>query len=297
MGEHTGIAWTSRTWNPWQGCHKVSPGCKNCYMYSEKIRYGQRPDVVVRSKPPTFNAPLKWTEPALVFTCSWSDWFVEEADPWRDEAWEIVRRTPHLTYQILTKRPERIDACLPGGWPYPNVWLGISAETQRELDARLPLLLEVPAAVRFLSLEPLLAPITLQPMIERWAFVAAGAVQSGAALPPRVGWVIVGGESGAKARPCDVAWIRSIARQCRAAGLACFVKQLGAHPFVGGSLPGPWVTVSHDRKRGKVDGVMLDDGTNRDLATLPIIHLRDPKGGDPAEWPEDLRVREFPRAG
>src|SRR6266498_5551388 len=123
MGETTGIAWTQRTWNPWHGCHKVSAGCKNCYMFREKRQYGQDPDVVVRSKT-TFNAPLKWKDSALVFTCSWSDWFIEEADPWRDEAWDVIRRTPHLTYQILTKRIERASSCLPKDWPLKNVWLG-----------------------------------------------------------------------------------------------------------------------------------------------------------------------------
>src|SRR5688572_27904734 len=81
MGDRTDIAWTQKTWNPWHGCHKVSPGCKFCYMFREKRQYGQDPDVVVKSKT-KFNEPLKWKEPSLVFTCSWSDWFIEEADPW-----------------------------------------------------------------------------------------------------------------------------------------------------------------------------------------------------------------------
>src|SRR3990167_11527130 len=110
MSDKTHINWTEATWNPWHGCIKVSPGCKNCYMYREKNRYGQDPAVVVRSKPATFNAPLKWKEPARVFTCSWSDFFIKQADPWRDEAWDIIYQTPHLTYLILTKRPERIEA-------------------------------------------------------------------------------------------------------------------------------------------------------------------------------------------
>jgi protein gp37 len=95
MGEKSAIEWTQNTWNPWQGCHKVSPGCKFCYMYRDKERYGQDPKIVVRSKPPTFNAPLKWKEPALVFTCSWSDWFVEEADDWRTKPGRSSR--PHRT--------------------------------------------------------------------------------------------------------------------------------------------------------------------------------------------------------
>src|SRR3990172_2238186 len=107
VGEKTAIAWTDKTWNPWMGCHKVSAGCKACYMYRDMPRYGKDPTVVQRSKT-TFADPLKWPDPAKVFSCSWSDFWIEEADPWRTEAWSIIRRTPHLTYQILTKRPARI---------------------------------------------------------------------------------------------------------------------------------------------------------------------------------------------
>src|SRR3990167_1053022 len=186
MSEHTGIEWTDRTWNPWMGCERVSPGCDHCYMFSEQKRHGRDPSVVVRSKT-TFDAPLKWKAPNdgtgnLVFTCSWSDWFHKDADPWRDEAWDIIRRTPHLTYQILTKRPERIAEHLPKmcfscgvsdtihaeamvhshgfqGWPWPNVWLGTSIETQQYAEKRIPILTSVPAKVHFLSCEPLLGPI------------------------------------------------------------------------------------------------------------------------------------------
>ncbi len=93
MSETTGIQWTEATWNPWRGCHKVSAGCKHCYMFREQIRYGSDPNQVLRSKT-TFYDPLKWQEPKRIFTCSWSDWFIEEADPWRAEAWDIIRKTP-----------------------------------------------------------------------------------------------------------------------------------------------------------------------------------------------------------
>src|SRR5437016_5998426 len=156
MGEQTGIEWTSKTWNPWHGCHHVSPGCENCYMFAQKRQYGQDPERVVRSKT-MFTAPLKWKDPARVFTCSWSDWFIAEADPWRGDAWEIVRRTPHLTYQILTKRPARISSHLPEGWPWPHVWLGVSIESAQYLY-RADVLRAV-AGSRFLSLEPLLGDL------------------------------------------------------------------------------------------------------------------------------------------
>ena len=281
MGERTAIAWTEKTWNPWQGCHKVSAGCTLCYMYSEKIRYGQRPNVVVRSKPPTFNAPMKWKEPARVFTCSWSDWFIEEADAWRDEAWEIIRHAPHLTYQILTKRPERIADHLPAGWPLGNVWLGVSVENQAAADERIPHLLATPAALRFLSVEPLLAPVTL-----------------GLRAGPGIDWVIAGGESGPGARPCNVAWIRSLMAQCRAAHVPAFLKQLGAHVItrnddgLSGCDADDWQL---DDPEGQVEEDL--DGTRDGYQGAPVrVHLRDRKGGDPAEWPADLRVREYPKS-
>ncbi len=135
MGKSTLIEWTNASWNPWRGCHKVSQGCKHCYMFRDQTKYGHDPNVVVRSKT-TFNDPLKWTQHVRngaqlkVFTCSWSDWFIKEADPWRDEAWSIIRATPNIIYQILTKRAESIHDCLPEDWGngWPNVWLGVSVE-------------------------------------------------------------------------------------------------------------------------------------------------------------------------
>ncbi len=104
MGKESQIEWTEATWNPWHGCKKISPGCKNCYMYREKKRYGQDPHNVTKSKT-TFKAPLGWKSSKTIFTCSWSDFFIQEADDWRDDAWDVIRKTPEHTYQILTKRP------------------------------------------------------------------------------------------------------------------------------------------------------------------------------------------------
>jgi len=284
MGEKTAISWCDHSWNPWQGCHKVSAGCANCYMYSEKIRYGQRPNEVVRSKPPTFNAPLskKWAEPARVFTCSWSDFFIEEADAWRADAWDIIRRTPHLTYQILTKRPERIAAALPADWGagWPNVWLGVSVENQEAAFKRLPPLIEAPATARFVSAEPLLGPVDLSP----WLIADLGA--RGRARIGLLHWVIVGGESGDRARPCDVAWIRELVDQCCHADVAVFVKQLGAVPVMTeaawrAARPTPLLSASVG-KRGRTP------------AGLEVLAQTDPKGGEPAEWPADLRMQQFP---
>jgi protein gp37 len=227
MGLHTNISWTDITWNPWQGCHHVSPGCANCYMFREKIRYGKDPNTVVRSKPPTFNMPLKIERSQKVFTCSWSDWFIKEADDWRDDAWEIIRRTPHLTYQILTKRIERADGRLPwgDGEPWKNVWLMVSAENQETFDRRVPILLDTNAAVRGVSMEPLLGDIV---MPHKWMLPSFAKDDYRYHRPGGRGldWVIVGGESGGPPeRRCAVEWIDRVVCQCQAAGVACWVKQ------------------------------------------------------------------------
>jgi protein gp37 len=206
MGNYSAIEWTEATWNPWHGCLKVSPGCAHCYMYRDKVRYGQDPTDVMRGKT-TFELPLKWKDPKLIFTCSWSDFFIEEADGWRDAAWDIIRSTPHHTYQILTKRPERIANHLPSDWPLPNVWLGVSVENPR-FYWRIAVLNGIPAAVRFLSLEPLLAAMADLPL-------------------DGISWVIVGGESGPRCRPMKAEWVREIRDRCQQSGVPFFFKQWG----------------------------------------------------------------------
>lgn len=215
MSETTGIAWTEATWNPWYGCTKVSPGCAHCYMFREQIRYGRDPEVVTRSKT-KFRDPVRWAEPKLIFTCSWSDWFHEAADAWRDEAWDVIRATPRHTYQILTKRPERIAAHLPKDWGngWANVWLGVSVENARWLE-RTDTLGRIPAAVRFISAEPLLGPLH-----GVGARLAAN----------RIAWVIAGGESGPEHRRCDEDWLREIRNACKTHSVAFFLKQLGGWP-------------------------------------------------------------------
>jgi len=220
MGKDSKIQWCSATWNPWHGCKKVSTGCKYCYMYRDKERYGQDPTTVLKSKT-MFKQPLKWKEGKLIFTCSWSDWFIEEADDWRDEAWAIIKATPQHTYQILTKRPERILEHLPADWGdgYPNVWLGISAEDMVSYQQRMEYFKEVKAHVKFISAEPLLNALINIHHDQQF-----------------IDWVIIGGESGSlspnakyKARVCDIAWIERIIRQCGEADIPVFVKQLGTY--------------------------------------------------------------------
>ena len=239
MGETTKISWTNHTWNPWQGCRKVSPGCKNCY--AERLvedRMGKDFNEIRRSVRTTFNAPLRWgasiakrlehhssdaIDRELVFTCSISDFFIEEADEWRDEAWEIIRRTPHLTYQILTKRPERINYFLPHRWGagWPNVWLGTSVENQKYAEMRIPQLVSVPAVVHFLSCEPLLGPIDFTHALRyenpEW-LKDHGYLRD-------IEWVIAGGESGPGFRPMDPSWARDIRAQCATVDVPFFYKQ------------------------------------------------------------------------
>jgi protein gp37 len=186
-------------------------------MFAAQKRYGRDPSTVVRTK--TWRDPLKWQREAeaagrteLVFTCSWSDWFIKDADEWRDEAWALIKSCPNLHFQILTKRAERILDHLPADWGegYPNVWLGVSVEDRRFGLPRIEVLREIPAVVRFLSIEPLLEDL-------------------GQIDLTGIDWVIVGGESGPGYRPMEHAWARSIRDQCREAGVAFFFKQSAAH--------------------------------------------------------------------
>ncbi|MEW6206681.1 MAG: DUF5131 family protein [Pseudomonadota bacterium] len=221
MGQTTAIEWTDATWNPWRGCLKVSQGCKNCYMYREQNRYGKDPKVVVRAASNTFYQPLKWRDPKKVFTCSWSDWFIEQADEWRDEAWSIIRQTPHLTYQILTKRPENILTRLPNDWGagYENVWLGVSVESQEYLY-RAEMLSKVNSVIRFISYEPALGAVDFSPVL------------------PAFQWLISGGESGYTPRPAKAEWFESVRDQCANFGVAYFHKQNGGSVKVDGSYGG-----------------------------------------------------------
>jgi len=194
-------------------------------MYRDKERYGQDPKTVLRSKSGTFNAPLSMPkEKAFVFTCSWSDFFIKEADAWRPEAWEIIKATPHLTYQILTKRPERIRQCLPEDWGegYKNVWIGVSVENQETFNKRASLLSDIPSKVRFFSFEPLIGEIDLYKNPD-WFYIFRN-----------IQWSIIGGESGNETgkyryRECKIEWIEKLQHQLKLVGISVFIKQLGTH--------------------------------------------------------------------
>lgn len=219
------ISWTEYTWNPFVGCSKVSEGCKYCYMHRILSAEGNSPSVVKRSADRQFYKPYSIPARSMVFTCSMSDFFHESIDPYRNELWKIIRETPHLIYQILTKRPERILECLPDDWGegYPHVWLGTSVESQKWMS-RAAILSDIPAAVRFLSVEPILEEIDLLEQI------------NGVRPIDKIHWVIAGGESGHEIgqyryRPSEIGWYRRICTDLKreAPHTAIFVKQLGRH--------------------------------------------------------------------
>lgn len=221
MAKETNILWCDATWNPWQGCKKISDGCVNCYMYRGKERFGQNPSEVVRSKT-TFNNPVKWKDSKRIFVCSWSDFFIKEADQWRDEAWEIIKKTPQHTYLILTKRPENIRGRLPDSWPYRNVWLGVTVESQKYIN-RLNILLDTPAKKRFVSIEPMIGPVDLgNHLCKTWN-------TGGLTLGKYLDWVIVGGESGPNARCMEPDWVLDILLDCRTSKTPFLMKQMSGN--------------------------------------------------------------------
>jgi len=216
MGRNSGVEWTDYSWSPWTGCTKVSEGCLHCYGERDMKRYGRDPHLVTRTSKATFYAPLKWKEPGFVFVCPWSDFFHVAADDWRGEAWGIMRATPHLTYLVLTKRPERMRFTLfPMDWGkgWPNVWLGVTAEIQERADERIPLLLQTPAARRFVSCEPLLGPIFISRLIPECKY-------------PTIDWLIAGAESGSNRRKAETKWFRWLQNQCWMLDVSFFLKQM-----------------------------------------------------------------------
>ena len=306
------IQWTEQTWNPIIGCTQIikgdpdASGCLNCYAmrqayrnqamglrgYQGVAKKTSKGDIVWTGKVDlvleALEKPLRRQKPTKWFVNSMSDLFHESVPfEWVDLLFGIMALCPQHTFQVLTKRPERMlewseqthrhDWCnavikyvwqhvakLVGGtinldtaikhpgFPLPNVWLGVSTENQKAASERIPILLEVPAAVRFISAEPLLGELDLgNYLCNYW--------RKGLTIGSYLDWIIVGGESGFKARPCHLYWVRSIVKQCLAANVPVHVKQMGTS----------WAKTS---------------GT----------YCLDSKGGNPELWPEDLRVREFP---
>lgn len=283
MGEVSGIAWTDATFNPWWGCTRVSPGCEHCYAETLATVRRKLPvwGVDAQRKPMSeayWREPAKWDRKAgkdrvrrRVFCASMADVFElppdrnEQAhavlDAARGRLWTLIEQTPNLDWLLLTKRPQNVDDLQPWGTDWPrNVWLGVTAEDQKRADERVPILMKLRARTKFVSHEPALERVDLS----RWLG------------PNGIHWVITGGESGAKARPYYLNWAADIIAQCRKAGVAPFVKQLGANAFLEG------------------EGLLDDD----DPGAIDIVRVKtnDPKGGDVSEWHPQLRVQEFPRA-
>jgi protein gp37 len=229
MSDKTGIEWTDSTWNPVTGCTEVSPGCDHCYAKTFAERWRGIPGHYfehgfdVQLRPDKLELPLRWRKPRRIFVNSMSDLFHDDVpDDYIGKAWEVMSRCPQHTFQILTKRHGRMRSLLKASTfnspPLPNVWLGVSAENQQWADIRIPALLDTPAAVRFISAEPLLGPIDLT----RWLNGGFGTV-----APADIDWVIVGGESGRGARPMHPGWARSLRDECDAAGVPFLFKQRG----------------------------------------------------------------------
>ncbi len=294
----TTIAWTELTWNPTVGCTRVSPGCTRCYAegiahrgmspqhrgLTVMTKNGPRWNGSVRLVPSALGKPLAWKKPKLIFVNSMSDLFHEHI-PFLYVAavFGVMASCQQHTFQVLTKRPKRAleffewldesrhstdgsdaygeatyccgelynflgynSATLKAAaWPLKNVWIGVSVEDQERADERIPLLLEVPAAVRFLSCEPLLEALDLDELLKG------------------IGWAIVGGESGPRARAMDLEWARGVVRCCVRHSTPVFVKQLGRRPYE----------------------------AHRETQWYEV---EDAKGGEIDEWPEDLRVRQWP---
>lgn len=238
MSTNSAIEWTDATWNPVTGCTKVSPGCANCYIErTPPFRIGHRQfdekgTTGVLLHPERLDQPLHWRKPRRVFVNSLSDLFHESVpDKFRDEIWFTMAKAKQHIFQVLTKRPQAMVDYLErfiwttvpfiAQWPLPNVWLGVSVENQHFADERIPLLLQTPAAVRFISAEPLLGPVDIVRWLPVWVKTY------GPMKTPTLDWIICGGESGPGARPMHPDWARSLRDQCVAAGVKYFFKQWG----------------------------------------------------------------------
>lgn len=295
MADRTSISWTDATWNPLAGCSRVSEGCRNCYAEGMAARFNKpgqwgeglatmvrtldgkaapRWTGEVRFNEAALDQPLRWRKPRRIFVNSTSDLFHEAApDEWIDKVFAVMALSPRHTFQILTKRPERMREYLQPfdqrradslgkmvvglgyigplealRWPLPNVWLGVSVEDQVTADVRIPYLLATPAAVRFISAEPLLGPVDLtdltirvRPGEEPCGLAGADALTGMhwdavdtitgiyGSPDPRLDWVIVGGESGPRARPMHPDWVRKIRDQCAESAVPFHFKQWGCH--------------------------------------------------------------------
>lgn len=234
MGFETGIEWCDATVNFWRGCRKVGPGCKNCYMFREQKKYGRDPNEIIRSKT-TFNDPLKWKKSgklklgSRIFTCSFSDFFIEEADLWREEAWDIIYATEEFWYLILTKRAARMYCEAKMLWekrgklPKNVLWM-ITGENQECFDKRMEWLGHLKA-----DFPELLTGVSFEPLLEE-IDIRRGMSKRYDGYFELIDWAIVGGESGPGHREFNLDWARRLLSDCRELGIAYFMKQIGGWP-------------------------------------------------------------------
>lgn len=253
MSDRTGIEWTDATWNPLRGCSSVSEGCRNCYAERVAARFSGPGQPYERLAATALDHPLHWRKPRRICVNSMSDLFHQDvSDEWIDRVFAAMALAPQHQFQVLTKRPGRMleyiarrddQGRVPAldyavliavtgqyttpaidlrcGWPLPNVWLGTSVKDQPTADARIPHLLATPAAVRFVSAEPLLGPVDLTAYM-----FGAHQTEETDWCARRLDWLIVGGESGPGARPMHPDWARSLRDQCAAASVPFFMKQM-----------------------------------------------------------------------
>jgi protein gp37 len=273
MGEYTKIAWADSTWNPWIGCTHAGTGCDHCYAETQnKYRkwnggtWGNAAPRKVTAKG-YWRKPLNWEDQAragrvgkdskrwLVFAGDLCDIFDRLGDnDARTRMWELFRRTPHLTWLILTKRPQHISEFLPADWGegYRNVWLGVTVENRENGYPRIEALRRVPAALHFVSCEPLLEGLPDIDLTD-------------------IDWAIVGGESGSEARPFDIEWARAIKKKCQESSTTFFFKQLGNAPFLNGSR----FNLEHRKPSGSPDnsGVVLENfPVDLRIQNWPMMH-------------------------
>jgi protein gp37 len=316
------IQWTDETWNPIAAfdretgkrgwfCVHASTGCLNCYAEKRNTWRGnghvyRAPDLAkvdIRLIGEVLAKPLHWKRPRMVFPCSMTDLFFDAHSlETIARVFAVMALTPQHTYQVLTKRAQRMREVVQSSafrdlvtlfveelssaparfaWPLPNVWVGVSTENQCAANERVPELLQTPAAVHWVSAEPLLERIDFLESV-RVLHRRTGDFDPVFNTRGGIDWIVVGGESGAHARPFDVAWARHVVRQCTDHGVRVFVKQLGTKPGF---------RLEDEEARGN----MAPSFHHYDQASgLYIKKLDDSHGGDPTQWPEELRVREMP---